>query len=465
MRLFTILLLLFAGFGCTDQNKSVTGNPQTSDQPEIQSGPSPGRLMTMQPVSSQPGLHFAAYFPSSYGEDRKFPVMILFDPQGQPEVPLQKYKSIADELGYILMGSHESRNGLGARETADIFLAMAAQAKSMPKADTNMVYAGGFSGGGRVASMMGLAPLNIRGILTCGAGVPKGSWFGVPPYAIVSIAGDADMNLSEVNSFTTQKTDLLSRYFKIYFDGGHAWPPIGEMKFAWLIFQRLAMIDQLVVKDDQFIIESEKWMKEYIAAIHEPIRKKEAVHSLLRISEGLSPISEWEKKYSEIKQSPSYKSALAYEKALEMEEENLRFQLQNEIFKKDTAWWAERMKSLLDTGSSPNNHARNAMLRRVQGHLSLLIYNSLSRAIQALHTEQSTYLSTLYRLIDPANPEAWYLSAVVSAQLGQPSMLSAHLQQAVQNGFNDIERCRKEPSFAGVQQDGSFQKVLSKMNR
>jgi len=213
MRVFLIICILFASFGCADHPKSDSKLPSSSPQPEIQSGPSPGRLLTMQPVVTQPGIHYAAYFPKTYDENKKFPVMILFDPQGHPETPLEKYKALADEMGFILMGSHESKNGLGARETADIFLAMAAQAKALPKADTNLVYAGGFSGGGRVASMMGLAPLNIRGILTCGAGVPKGAWFGVPPYVIVSIAGDADMNLSEVKTIINSSKRTL--WFKV----------------------------------------------------------------------------------------------------------------------------------------------------------------------------------------------------------------------------------------------------------
>ena len=464
MRVFLIICILFASFGCADHPKSDSKLPSSSPQPEIQSGPSPGRLLTMQPVVTQPGIHYAAYFPKTYDENKKFPVMILFDPQGHPETPLEKYKALADEMGFILMGSHESKNGLGARETADIFLAMAAQAKALPKADTNLVYAGGFSGGGRVASMMGLAPLNIRGILTCGAGVPKGAWFGVPPYVVVSIAGDADMNLSEVKTFTTQKSELLSRYFKLYFDGGHIWPPVSEMKFAFLIFQRLAMIDQMIPGDEQFILESGKWIDAYIAGLNNPIHRKEACSSMLRISEGLTPITAWENKYNEIRKSQAYLTAIDYDKALDLEEEKLKFQFQNEIFKQDTAWWTKTMSSFLDTSSYKNNKARIAMVRRVQGHLSLLVYNSLDRAIRALHNEQSSYLSALYRLIDPANPEAWYLSAVVAAQLGQPGVLSAYLEQAVKYGFNDLERCRREPYFAGIQQDVKFQTVLSTMN-
>lgn len=461
-----LLCILWLGIaGCAETPKPPGATDKTIPETELPPGPSPGRLLTMQAIPSAPDIHYAAYFPATYSENRKFPVLLLFDPHGDPVLPLRKYQALADEMGYILMGSHESKNGLGARQTADIFMALATQARALPKADTNLIYAGGFSGGGRVAAMMGLAPLRIRGILTCGAGVSSGAWFGVPPYVIVSIAGTRDMNMNEVKSFTTQKKDLLTRYFKIYFEGGHNWPPREEMKMAMLTFQRLAITDGLSERNAAMIQAGNQWQDDYVAKIRQPVIKAETYYNMLRNSEGLMDISALEKKYRELKNSTDYKQAAAIEKKLEEEEDNLRINLQNAIFSKDTLWWQATGKSMFDTVAFAANKPRIAMVSRVQGFLSLLIYSTLTRSIQAMHQEQNSYLSTLYRVIDPSNSEAWYLSAVVAAQQQQPDRAAGFLAQAVTCGFNDSERCRKETYFAGMQQDIRFQEVLAKMIR
>lgn len=465
MRFLLLSVLWLCLAGCAEKPKPPREEETAIPETDLPPGPSPGRLLTMQPISSAPDIHYAAYFPVCYNENRKFPILLLFDPQGDPVLPLRKYQTLADELGYILMGSHESKNGLGARQTADIFMALAAQARALPKADTNLIYAGGFSGGGRVAAMLGLAPLRIRGILTCGAGISSGAWFGVPPYVIVSIAGTRDLNLNEVKYFTTQKKELLSRYFKIYFEGGHSWPPAGEMKMAMLTFQRLAITDGLSERNAEVIQAGNEWQEEYISKIRQPVIKAEAYYTMLRNSEGLMDIASLAKRYREIVNSADYKNAVVLEKKLEAEEDNLRLNLQNAIFTKDTLWWQATRKSVFDTIAFAANKPRIAMVSRVQGFLSLLIYSTLTQSIRALHQEQNNYLSALYRIVDPANSEAWYLSAVVAAQQQQPDRAAGFLDQAVTCGFNDMERCRKEAYFAGMQQDVRFQSVLTKMIR
>ena len=455
------LLLVLLISACSRSPKTPTEN--SAQVVETQEGPGPSKMLTFQPMAGGGNLHFSVYYPAGFSENRLFPVLIFFDPHGSPDVPLNKYRELADKYGFILLGSHESKNGNGARETSDIINGMAAQARRLPKADTSLIYAGGFSGGGRVAGMMGLAPLGIQGILTCGAGIPGGSWFGAPPNVIVSIGGTSDMNLHEVKEFNTQKQELMSRYFKLFFDGPHAWPPANEVELAMIIFKRMAMRDNYTAKDTGFIKESDQWLKAYINNQKDPVVEAEALYNVIRISESLTDISLLEKQYSNLKASPVYQTAEKYDQQLDQEEEKTKTRLYNEIFMKDTSWWNVTARALLDSSNFINDRKRIAMIHRVQGHLSLGIYTTLNCTIAGMRVDQGVYLSTLYRLIDPQNTEAWYLSAVVAMQMGLSGNAMTYLDKAVSLGFKDVGRCRQEPSFAAIQSDNRFQNILVKM--
>ncbi len=460
LRYLSILTLLLCS--CNSAKKS---HPEESQNVvSVSSGPAPSVYLSNQPVNTNGNLHFSVYYPSCYAEDRKFPVMIFFDPHGSPDIPLNKYRELADKYGFIFLGSHESKNGNPAQLTADIIDGLSNQARMLPKADTALIYCGGFSGGGRVAAMMGLSPVRIEGLLTCGAGVAGGAWFGVPPYVIISMAGTSDMNLQEVKSFSTQKKDLMTRYFQVLYDGKHEWPPLSEMEFSLITFKRMAMRDKKIPVDETFIRSSGDWLNQYLQTKDDPIQKSESCYNIIRSTEALADISSLENQYQQIKLSSQYKNAVKNEEQLARDEENTKSRLLNEVMVKDTLWWRKTISALYDTSAFQSDKPRIAMIHRIQGYLSLTIYSALNRAVMAMKTDQGVHLSTLYRQVDPFNPEAWFLSAVVAMQLGMKDIALQYFENAVDLGFNDINRCKTEQFFSSLQSDNRFNSIISKIN-
>ena len=205
-------------------------------------------------------------------------------------------------------------------------------------------------------------------------------------------------------------------------------------------------------------------MLDYLETKTDILSKADANFNIIRNSESLEDISALEKSYEQILKSTPYLDARRKDKKLDEEEESMKARLLAEFYIKDTLWWKTTFNSLLDTSGFRNDKARIAMIRRVQGHLSLSVYTVLTRAIAALKTDQEVYLSSLYRYIDPVNAEAWYLSAVVAMQIGQADNALACLDKSVSLGFKDIGRCRSEQQFNILQNDSRFQSILSKIN-
>jgi predicted esterase len=187
-------------------------------------------------------IQYSLYLPKQFNAGSSYPLLIFLDPAARGNMPVEKYRQIADEENIILAGSFSSKN-----------FDMAASLKAIPAMLTDIkarllikeeaIWLGGFSGGSRMAAAYAAAYEGIRGVIACGAGFAKGvleegnefhTMRKEVPYA--ALVGDKDMNFEEM----TDVTDVLSKRNKrnilLVFDGGHEWPPVLQMQLAvnWL---------------------------------------------------------------------------------------------------------------------------------------------------------------------------------------------------------------------------------------
>ena len=462
MRIF--LLLCFVGIVSCSGKKTETST--VDSHPEVTSAPieKAGHAFSHQPCQLDANLHYSIYYPTRFSAKGKLPILILFDPHGDPEFPLEKYKSLANSYDFILMAAKESKNGNNAEQTANIIQSMLYQCRLIEKVDTNQIFSGGFSGGARVASMLALSSPSVKGLVVCGAGLPAGSWTGVPPYLIVGIAGNSDMNLSEVLNFKTQDPRMMSRYQTIRFSGEHAWPPASVMENAFIAFTAIAQRDRFTPVNTKQLELGLAFLKHQSDSVSNVIEKVELYMNMVKNFQGMLNTQSVEASLQKLINSIEYKQGLSVENEFKLIESKNRDYFLRALGAKDTLWWRAEFQRWESTNASKSPQAFEDMKNRVRGVISLSTYMSLNRAITALHKEQSAYFSSIYRMVDPKNSEAWYLSAVSAAMDGNGEDCFLYLDVAIQKGFKDATRCRIEPAFMSLQNDSRFQEKINQIN-
>jgi hypothetical protein len=63
---------------------------------------------------------YALYLPKTYSPDRKWNLLIAFHPAARGRLMVEKYRAAAEEYGYIVAGSNNSRNGSWAVSSAAV---------------------------------------------------------------------------------------------------------------------------------------------------------------------------------------------------------------------------------------------------------------------------------------------------------------------------------------------------------
>src|SRR5262245_53584558 len=156
-----------------------------------------GQVIEAVTCAADSSQKYALYLPSRYSEDRPWPVILAFDPAARGRIAVERYQAAAEQYGYIVAGSNNSRYGSWAASIAAA-RAMAADVGTGIATDAKRVYTAWMSGGARVAMGIALGSSEIAGVFASSAGYPDSQVHKTLPFAVFGTAGTEDFNYREM---------------------------------------------------------------------------------------------------------------------------------------------------------------------------------------------------------------------------------------------------------------------------
>ena len=253
-----LIMLLFYTVACADKNHGesandnnvkdtlVTTNIVVTDTFEA------GKVIAHVFCKADTTQSYALYIPAKHNNEA-LPVIYFFDPHGDGSFPLGKYKALADVYDFILIGSNNSKNGNDWSTNENIWSAMFDDSQKRLKINANRIYTCGFSGGAKVATYVGLHHNEVIGVIANGAGLPDITSAGNFHFSFTAIAGEGDMNMTDLVAITNELDKTQTRHRIIFFDGKHEWAPENIMNIAFTGLQLDAMHEKLIPGDYTFI--------------------------------------------------------------------------------------------------------------------------------------------------------------------------------------------------------------------
>ena len=253
---------------------------------------------------------YALYLPSDYAPDRPWRLLLAFHPAARGRLMVEKYQAAAEQYGYIVAASNNSRNGpyAASMEAAQAMMADVSRRFSI---DPRRVYLAGMSGGARVAMGIALANGNVAGVIASSAGYPDSQPRTSVPFAVFSTAGTEDFNYLEMRLLDRK---LGSPHFLAVFEGGHTLPP-DDIAFDALEWMELrAMQSGRRNRDDALAGRILKKRQARIAASSNPADSVYLLHALVSDFKGLLDVSEEETRLGQLANQSDVKKALKRER-------------------------------------------------------------------------------------------------------------------------------------------------------
>jgi pimeloyl-ACP methyl ester carboxylesterase len=214
-----------------------------------------GTIIDDVKCANDPTQSYALYLPSAYSADRKWSVLIGFHPAGRGRAIVEKYRAAAEQYGYVLAASNNSRNGPWEVSIAAV-RAMMPDLGARFSLDEKRIYLTGHSGGARVAMQVALANKAIAGVIASSGGYPDSQPRARVTFAVFSTAGSEDFNYIEMRMLDRK---LMSPHRLGVFEGGHTLPTddVALEAIEWMEVQATksgarsrddVLIEQLVAK-------------------------------------------------------------------------------------------------------------------------------------------------------------------------------------------------------------------------
>lgn len=436
-----------------------------------------GRIIEKVSCRNDPAQTYALYLPSYYTPDKKWPILFALDPGARGNVPVELFKNAAEEYGYILAGSNNSRNG-PLKVVEDAVNAIMADAGLRFPLNPQRVYLAGFSGGARAAILTGFASTGrIAGIVACGAGFPPSIRPAAPvPFALYITVGWEDFYFPELRELDRTLSGLGVIHELETFSGGHTWPPESVCRHAleWLEIQ--AMKSGRRDKDMRLIDRIYARTIEEAAACEKSLDLSaswERYASAARSFAGLRVVAVLGSKVEQLEASGSVRKARSLEKKAEARQKSTdgelsRF-LSDAISGNDRALAMQQLASRI-SGLRKDAAQKKDEVSRVAAVRVLTRFWIMSSEEATADFEHHEYGAAALRLnvmtrIRPDNPQPYFHLARACSLSGRKKEAIMALRNAVARGFKDIEALQNNRDLEPLRMEPDFQKILESLKK
>jgi len=461
------LFLTFAACHSIQEKQKPVKERELGNTPIVYPKFQLGTVIRKVNIEKVPTHSYALYLPENYSPDKKWPLIYFFDPHASGWLPLEKYSQWANQFGFILVGSNQSKNGLNSSELNQIIGEWFTDTFEKLSIDKRRVYTMGFSGGARVAASLAIANPLIRGVVACGGGLPLSKPLENFRTDYLCFVGEEDFNRFDLVDLDRELVKIPVRHHLILFNGKHEWPDSLTFKdaFYWTVFNemkdKLIPVDQHVIQD---FLEINRTSLKASKKNEDPLATYQITTKIIDFLKGLAPTSDFESQLTELIKQPSFLSSMKELDQIHKEENQLkRFYLQS-FNTRNTDWWDHEMKVLNHKISTQTGERKKEALR-VLHFLSLVAFMQVNSNLQSGQFAIAQRFINLYRIIDPENPDVYYFSAVLNAQTGHPKIALEELKISMSYGFSDKQRLLGEKSFDSIRSDSVFLNMLKQINQ
>ncbi|MCX7697581.1 MAG: hypothetical protein N2Z72_07825 [Bacteroidales bacterium] len=365
------------------------------------------------------------YLPSTCGQKKQFPTLILIDPQGKPENQMLSYISLAEKHQFHLIGFKSYQNGKNTIELINIFTHWWKRAQEIFPIDTSRIYMAGFSGGARFVTL--LVQKNLikpRGILLAGWVTPE---ILNLPMTMVMTCGIRDFNYEHFLNIFTHSLPLHVHF--IFFDGKHQWPDtlVLEQSFSLLNSNPTILSVENITQQLKTWMNEKKWELVYLNLPYlSSILSKKFLDSVQLI----------------LNQEFSFD---IYLKNFQFEQQ-IRQNLLTHISNGDTNFFKTWLDSISQLERKNIQFTDYNKLERLKSFAGIALYSITKNALDKKQSSIWSYLR-MYEILEPNNTEMMILHAAFFSEQKKCNQAKIWLEKAYQNGFDDQKRLRQMPEF------------------
>lgn len=439
---YLIILFVFLVTSCNQDNRFLTD----SSGKKYETG-----KVYHQEKSGADSVDFALYIPGQAVQQKNIPVIFFLDPHANGAQPVEKYKTSAEEYGYMLVGSNNIKNGLAASYARNNFEHLVSHLDKKFNIDKNQLYVAGFSGGAKLALLFADRLGSISGAIACGGSIPFTTDFE-PSFYYVGITGNQDFNYLE----TKQSFNAYDRngydYTSVVFDGGHEWAPVSAFNQGLNGLKIYAMKLEHLPEDKKWLQQLYTQMMDSAKVAREKndmIQEYHVYQQMNRWFHGLKPTVEVRKSMLALQNNPAFVNQMQKQQSLLRKEIKLRAEYIRAIEKRDIDWWETEVENFIKTAKSENEQAA-LVSQRLLNYISMASYMLIKTDLNDGRLDEALKKIKIYEMVDNNNPDVYLMYARYNLMLDDTAKMVEYYKKALNMGLKNTDEYINDPSWKAL---------------
>lgn len=406
----------------------------------------PGQLTPKVAIKADPQQTYALYVPSHYDASKRWPVVYIYDAGARGAFAAERFRTAAEQFGYIVAASNVSHNG-PAEASLAAMQAMTSDVEARLSIDIRRRYVAGFSGGARMAVTTGvICPKCFAGVMGFGAGLPTAPKLDkTPDFAYLAGVGDSDFNYSEVVSLANTLDKLKAEYRILTYEGAHEWPSSSALVEAitWMDFQ--AIKQGLTAKtasypDADFTARMASAEK---LSAKDPVQASREYESIVRDFKGLHDTAQPTAESSRIRSSNEFKKAQKDERRIGDSTKQAADTFDQYVHaliaaqgagsKQAPRAAAVQLINQLRQDAASKDRYQSTVARRALSSSFVTLLQTRGE-LKPTDTEGAIDLADLASMLNPDSADSWYWVGVAHTNAGHRKQAISAFKKAVELG-------------------------------
>ncbi len=410
-----------------------------------------GTVTDSLPILGLPDANYSLYLPSDFSNEKRWPIIFVFDIEGRNNATTNLFRSAAEEQGYIVASPNMDLRSQPIDSIVKKATMFVQNVVSLVPVNSDLVYAAGLGNGAQLASSLPLIFNKINGIMAVGNSFVNPKYIDkTRPYMFVGLAGRKDYMIYEMEKYLKfyDKIDFPANIY--YFDGKeNEWPESPVISNATSSFTLNAIRNNLREADKDFINSMYQKELDYIQALRRQRHFYMAFVKLERMIEKFEDFGykeELEEFAKSLKREKAFKSqrrdfkkAISYEK---FQQDEYEFLLQSDVMAvnfQNIGWWALQIDELEKLKESTDEFKANVAYR-LHGYLDFLSKREFKAVTQSkAPLDRKIFVSVLRTAIDKDDPEAYLKIIGLASADGDKETALLYLEDLLKTGFSDME--------------------------
>lgn len=417
---------------------------------------------------------FSLFLPSTFEMDKNWPILFVFDLEGNGKRAIRMYTEAAENQGYVLAASNNVSDTLSTSQNILITGRMFNEIITLLPIQKNRTYASGFGSGARFASILPIFVKGVSGVLSCATAYPNMELLDTKSeFQYIGVVGKEDYAYPEMRATKPLLDRLKLPNYLLVFNGGRQWPNTSYLEKAMQIFNLSAMAKGNMVRDEEYIQETYAENLRELRSAMGGVRLLEANNTIDRLMLVYRPfmdVDSLKKEKRELKKNKLFKAMTRAENNALLKEafikEDFVYYLEEDIATynyNNIGWWVYQMEELRKYDAS-KIVAEREMGKRLRGYINALIEDNLDMLKAAPRLDEEA-LSLLWMLKTVTDPQefSYYLKIIShSAKTEDYGTALFYLEELLKNGYTDKSELYSLENTALLRITPEFNEIVAK---